>query len=330
MFKSFTNGTHQMNIPEDDIFMQGIKIVPYPLINDPETKQDHYNERVHRATKEPTEIDQLIIHCSFEPNIEDVLKANDMGAHYVVHKDGTILQCIDESKRTYHAGVSSWAEVKGGDDNINAHSIGIEVENPTFGTTTDYTDAQMNSLIRLCKSIIARHHIQPHNVIGHSDIAPTRKADPGVLFPWRKLAEAGIGIYPKYTDLPQSATETDPRKLLESIGYKTETLVEDKEKNGFEIRNDMAMAIRSFKRHFMPFAIHDERPTSEQIRTRKEKEPQKSTTQVLSDASLDFMMDYEKNTNSDAKKQKPFITRAEHRRLQVVAQAFKQSRLKQR
>lgn len=313
MFKSYSVNNHQMNIPEDDIFLKGKKIIHFPIENTPEA--EHFDERIHKGTKQPTEIDQLIIHCSFEPDIERVLKEkNYTGAHYVIHRDGTILQCIDESKRAYHAGVSSWAEVRGGDDNVNAHAIGIEVENPTFGSTTEYSPEQLDSLIRLSKSIIARHHIKPHNVIGHSDVAPTRKADPGVMMPWRKLAEAGIGIYPKYTELPNSNTEKDTKKLLESIGYKTE--------------DNLPLVIRSFKRHFMPFGIKDERPTATQIKERRSKEPNKSTQKILSDISLDFMMEYEKNTNTNSEKQNTVLSRAEHKRLQVVAQAFQQSRLK--
>ncbi len=335
MFKSFTDGNHQMNIPEDDIFMKGIKIVQHPLINDEQTNQDHWNERINRATKAPVEIDQLIIHCSFEPDIENVLDKNNMGAHYVIHKDGTILQCIDESKRTYHAGVSSWDQVKGGADNINAHSIGIEVENPTFGTSTEYTDAQMDSLIRLCKSIIARHHIKPHNVIGHSDIAPDRKADPGVLFPWRKLAEAGIGLFPKYTELPSekiAVNQENLRRLLKSIGYKTEMEATKRENYTeiTEIKDNLPMAWRSFMRHYFPSGIKDERPTPNQIRERREKEPHKSTSQILSDASLDFMKEYENNTNLDPKKQICRVSSLGFKRLQVVAQAFQQSRQRSR
>ena len=333
MFKSFIDGNHQMNIPEDDIFMKGIKIVQYPLINDEKAKQDHWNERINRATKEPVEIDQLIIHCSFEPDIEKVLESKVAGAHYVIHKDGTILQCVDESKRTYHAGISSWDQVKGGADNINAHSIGIEVENPTFGTTTEYTDAQMDSLIRLCKSIIARHHIKPHNVIGHSDIAPDRKADPGVLFPWRKLAEAGIGLFPKYTELPaekMTVNQENLRRLLKSIGYKTETEATKTENYTeiTEIKDNLPFAWRSFMRHYFPLGIKDERPTPNQIRERREKDPTKSTSKILSDASLDFMMEYENNTSLDPQKQLCHVSSLGFKRLQVVERAFRVSRLK--
>ena len=335
MFESYSENGHQMNIPDDDIFLKGKKIVQYPLINDEKTNQDHWNERIHKGTKAPVEIDQLVIHCSFEPDIENVLNKNNMGAHYVIHKDGTILQCVDESKRTYHAGISSWAEVKGGDDNINAHSIGIEVENPTFGSTTEYTPEAMDSLIRLCKSIMARHHIKPHNVIGHSDIAPGRKADPGVLFMWRKLAEAGIGIFPKYTELPDASMELPGtsyqekiRNGLESIGYKTksETKKEENYTKIIEIKDELPFAWLSFMRHYMPFGVKGERPTPQQIREYRAKNPQKSNKEIMSDLSFNFMREFETNTKQDPKKQVTRVTSLGIKRLQVVANAFKRSR----
>lgn len=105
----------------------------------------------------------------------------------------------------------------------------------------------MDSLIRLSKSIIASHHIKPHNVIGHNDVSPDRKADPGVLFPWRKLAEAIIGIFPKYTELPDekmAVFEKNLRKLLKTIGYKTE--IETKKPERYievtEIKDNLPLA----------------------------------------------------------------------------------------
>lgn len=336
MFESYSVNGHQMNVPEDDVFMKGIKIEQYPIINTP--VGEHFDERIHKGTRQPTEIDQLIIHCSFEPDIECVLNENNYtGAHYVIHRDGKIIQCIDESKRAYHAGVSSWATVRGGDDNINAHSIGIEMENPTFGSTTEYTPEQIDSLIRLSKSIIARHHIKPHNVIGHSDVAPDRKADPGVLFPWRKLAENGIGIYPEYTQLADVSTESADvsverkvRTALETIGYKTKIEVRKKENYTeiTEIRDVLPLAWLSFMRHYMPFGITGERPTPEQIKEYRGKNPHKSTEKIMSDLSLDFMKEYEKNTNSDPKKQITRVSSLGVRRLLAVAQAFQKSRQK--
>ena len=122
---------------------------------------------------------------------------------------------LPESEKDF----AMWKNVGGFEDNMNAHSIGIEVENPDFGQTQSYSVAAMASLLHLCQSIIKRHNIAPHNVIGHSDISPLRKADPGITFPWEWLAYHGVGIWPKETK--SDNPEKNPVKLLETIGYKT-------------------------------------------------------------------------------------------------------------
>ena len=116
-----------------------------------------------------------------------------VSAHYIVEEDGCILQLVDDDQRAWHAGVSSW----NGITDVNSASIGIEIVNGghDFGLP-DFPDAQINALIPLCKRIIADHDIQPRNIVGHSDIAPDRKDDPGEKFPWAGLAAAGIGLWP--------------------------------------------------------------------------------------------------------------------------------------
>ena len=116
-----------------------------------------------------------------------------VSAHYVVKEDGTVLQLVDEDKRAWHAGVSSW----NGITDVNSASVGIEIVNGghDFGLP-DFPDAQINALIPLCKTILAGHEIKPRNIVGHSDIAPDRKEDPGEKFPWKGLAAAGIGLWP--------------------------------------------------------------------------------------------------------------------------------------
>lgn len=115
-----------------------------------------------------------------------------VSAHYTVDEDGTIYQHVDEHKRAWHAGVSCWYE----ETNINAVSIGIEMVNPghEFGYR-DFPQAQIDVVIKLCQDIQSRHDIK--FVIGHSDVAPTRKQDPGELFPWQQLAAQGVGIWPR-------------------------------------------------------------------------------------------------------------------------------------
>ncbi len=128
-----------------------------------------------------------------------------VSSHYVVEEDGRIFQLVDEEKRAWHAGVSEWQ----GQTNINSASVGIEIVNGghDFGLP-EFPDVQINAVIALSKDIMTRHHILPKNVLGHSDIAPKRKQDPGEKFPWQGLAAAGIGYWPENID-------TDRRVLFE-------------------------------------------------------------------------------------------------------------------
>lgn len=125
--------------------------------------------------------------------------AAKVSAHYVIEEDGQIFQLIDEHNRAWHAGVSEWQ----GERNINSASIGIEIINGGHdfpnkdGSLPPFPDAQINALIPLCKDIMSRHG--PLTVLGHSDIAPARKIDPGEHFPWSGLAAAGIGFWPDIT-----------------------------------------------------------------------------------------------------------------------------------
>jgi N-acetylmuramoyl-L-alanine amidase len=114
-----------------------------------------------------------------------------VSAHYVVFEDGRIVQCVPERLRAWHAGVSYWA----GETDINSNSIGIEIVNPghEFGYR-DFPMRQTAAVISLCKSILARQtQISPDRVLAHSDVAPSRKQDPGEKFPWHLLNESGVG-----------------------------------------------------------------------------------------------------------------------------------------
>lgn len=116
-----------------------------------------------------------------------------VSAHYMVAEDGTITQLVAENRRAWHAGVSEWC----GETNINSASIGIEIVNGghDFGLP-DFPDGQIESVTRLCKDIMTRHSMPALSLVGHSDIAPTRKQDPGEKFPWQGLAKAGVGYWP--------------------------------------------------------------------------------------------------------------------------------------
>ena len=137
--------------------------------------------------------------------------AAEVSAHWLVHEDGRIENLVDENARAWHAGRGSW----NGITDLNSASIGVEIVNGGHnvpspnGNLPPYPDVQILSVIKLAKEIIGRHDIAAHNIVGHSDVAPERKEDPGEHFPWQGLAAAGVGIWPG--DLPD-----DQRVLFEA------------------------------------------------------------------------------------------------------------------
>jgi N-acetylmuramoyl-L-alanine amidase len=143
-------------------------------------------------------IDILLLHYTGMRNRDEALArlcdpAAEVSAHYLIDEDGAALLLVEEEARAWHAGVSCWA----GDSDVNSRSIGIELVNPghEFGYRP-FPDAQIDALTVLSREILARHQIPPARVLGHSDVAPARKQDPGELFPWERLARSGIGLWP--------------------------------------------------------------------------------------------------------------------------------------
>lgn len=139
-------------------------------------------------------IDTIIIHYTVIDYDATIKKFQDskskVSAHYVIAKDGEVTNCVAEEKRAWHAGISYFR----GMNNLNDNSIGIELENDG---KSEFPKKQMDSLINLINIILKRHeNIIHHNILGHSDIAPDRKQDPGIYFKWDYLFENGIGIYP--------------------------------------------------------------------------------------------------------------------------------------
>lgn len=159
----------------------------------------------------------LVIHSMAHNAAEGIARLDELelSSHYIIDFDGTIWQCVSEDKRAWHAGVSSWR----GLDDLNSRSIGIEVCHHTLGQSA-FNKRQIKSLILLCREIIDRWHIAPDMVVGHSDIAPTRKPDPGKAFPWQELAANNIGIW--YGS--RFAEENDISKMLSFIGYDVSNL----------------------------------------------------------------------------------------------------------
>ena len=144
--------------------------------------------------------------------LRDDKRPNRVSAHYVLAEDGTVCRLVPEDRVAWHAGRSHWR----GREALNGTSIGIEIVN-LHGDRHDYPDVQIAALVDLCRDIIGRHPaIVPCNVVGHSDIAPRRKIDPGLRFPWARLAAAGIGLWPRAGARP---VEGDVQAALQRFGY---------------------------------------------------------------------------------------------------------------
>jgi N-acetylmuramoyl-L-alanine amidase len=187
-------------------------------------------------------VDILVLHYTGMQTAEEALSrlcdpAAKVSAHYTIDRDGTIYAHVPESERAWHAGVSYWA----GERNVNARSIGIEIVNPghEFGYIP-FADAQIDTVIELAHGILKRHPIAPRRVIGHSDVAPARKNDPGELFPWQRMASEGIGAWPK-----PAKTSGNFAADLARYGYGMPPDVDVAEKD----------VITAFQRHFRPSCI---------------------------------------------------------------------------
>ena len=157
--------------------------------------------------------------------------AAKVSAHYVVEEDGRVFRLVPEARRAWHAGISHWRGASG----LNARSIGIEVVNPGHEHGyRPFAALQMAALCDLCLGILARHPIPAWNVVGHSDVAPDRKEDPGEFFDWEGLAANGVGLWPRAA----GRDDGDALHLLGSIGYRTDL--------------PLPVLLRAFQRHWRP------------------------------------------------------------------------------
>ncbi|HWA03149.1 MAG TPA: N-acetylmuramoyl-L-alanine amidase [Rhizomicrobium sp.] len=187
-------------------------------------------------------IDMLVLHYTGMKSAEEALvRLCDpdarVSAHYTIDRDGIVYRHVPEARRAWHAGVSWWA----GERNVNACSIGIELVNPghEFGYIP-FAEDQISALIDLAGELMSRHPIASRRVLGHSDVAPSRKTDPGELFPWRRLAGEGIGMWPAPCAPTCSFSEN-----LSRFGYGAGP------ETGWPIED----SVRAFQRHFRPSCI---------------------------------------------------------------------------
>jgi N-acetylmuramoyl-L-alanine amidase len=170
----------------------------------------------HAARQSP--VDLLVLHYTELPLDEslavlcDDRRPHRVSAHYVLAEDGAVYRLVPEDRVAWHAGRSHWR----GRDALNGTSVGIEIVN-LHGDRHDYPDTQIAALAKLCHDIISRHPaIVSRNVVGHSDISPKRKIDPGLRFPWARLAAVGIGLWPRAGAKP---VEGDVQAALQRFGY---------------------------------------------------------------------------------------------------------------
>ncbi len=164
--------------------------------------------------------------------------AAEVSAHYLIGEEGTIWQLVEEDRRAWHAGRSFWRGIT----DINSASIGIELDHPGHALGYHpFAPAQIAALIPLARAIMARWNIPPAGLLAHSDIAPTRKRDPGELFPWAELAAAGVGLWPE-------ATFDDPRPV------EGEALAQALSAFGYDISEPDA-ALTAFRRRWAPVRL---------------------------------------------------------------------------
>lgn len=223
-----------------------------------EHKSANFNERPTHKN-----IDTLVMHYT-EMEEADLARhtlchstSPRVSAHYLIYEDGSIYCLLDEKKRGWHAGYSHW----GDSDNVNDNSIGIEIYNKgtLVAPLEPFTDSQMKSVIELSQGIINKYSIKPWNVVGHSDIAPGRKIDPGERFEWKLLSEHNVGLW--FDDNVDDVKDNAIILKHGDRGEKVLNMQKNFSKYGYKITQDSiwghetSHVINEFKRHFLPKEI---------------------------------------------------------------------------
>ena len=210
----------------------------------------YFSPNYSKKTRLKKDIKFVIIHYTgMQSEIESLKRLLDpqskVSSHYLINRKGKIIQMVKEKNIAWHAGKSKWKKFK----NLNKYSIGIELVNKghQFGYQ-NFSQKQISSLIKLCKKLKKKYLIKKENFLGHSDIAPLRKTDPGEKFPWKKLGRLNIGKwYVKYN----SKINVNPKKM-EALFFK------NLQKFGFRYftsnkkKFNKKMLVKAFQRHFLP------------------------------------------------------------------------------
>lgn len=207
----------------------------------------------HGPRRPGATIDILLLHYTGMESAEAARRrlcdpAAKVSAHYLIEEGGRIWRLVPEERRAWHAGLSFWA----GERDVNSRSIGIELANPghEWGYR-DFPQAQMAALEGLARDILARHPIPLWRVLGHSDVAPQRKRDPGERFDWAGLARAGIGLWPEWEALPGLPSDLPSLPAIRA----------DLARFGYDIRPsgqedaEVKAVVAAFQRHFRPARV---------------------------------------------------------------------------
>jgi N-acetylmuramoyl-L-alanine amidase len=225
-----------------------LDLIPAPSPN--------FNERQYK-------LDMLVLHYTGMKDGPSALArlrdpVANVSAHYMVEEDGRVFALVPEEKRAYQAGKSWWQ----GHEDLNSRSIGIEIVNPghEWGYRP-FPDVQIAAVIELCQGILSRWPIPQNRIVAHSDIAPERKEDPGELFPWKRLSEAGIGLWPQ-PQRPEpwmmhganvgdaGVTVERLQQALAAIGYRIEA--------SGRFDEATAAVVRAFQRRWRPVRVSGE------------------------------------------------------------------------
>lgn len=216
-------------------------------------------DRSVQAVSQNSRVSRVVLHYTAANTARslDILSTRNVSSHYLITDESPpqVFQLVDESRRAWHAGESEWY----GQSGLNASSIGVEIVNqgPQGEGWQPYSDAQIQTLTLLLKDVVARHQVHARNIVAHSDIAPQRKQDPGPAFPWKRLADAGLGRW--YDEALASRLHAryeteglppirDIQEKLRRAGYETP--------DSGVLDTPTRKVLRAFQMHYRP-ALHD-------------------------------------------------------------------------
>ena len=222
---------------------------------------DKYKSANFNKRKKGTFLNYIILHYTAMKDYKEALsqlcdKNNKVSSHFLINKSGDIFYLVNIMNRAWHAGKSKWRKVS----DINSESIGIEIDNSGhLYNFENYTSKQIDSLIKLLKYISYRYGIKKHNILGHSDISPYRKIDPGEKFPWKILYKNKIGIWHNLKKVKLSFTRGEAisvrkvnlfMKNLSKFGYPGKSIIMKNK------RKYKKLLVKAFQRRFRPELIN--------------------------------------------------------------------------